>query len=125
MLPFAIIFYECNKSYLAEPNGRYLNIITLSLPKFHTYHFLQRQVPLQGLTAYQTDWSIAALSLQIKGSGIVQTDGSAIKLPVASLEGQPGMPSIPHRRPRCSCNRTSNGSKDTIEQKKGCKTWFS
>lgn len=43
-----------------------------------------------GVTYYQTDWSIAALSLRATGSPFQPADGSAFNLPMASLEGQPG-----------------------------------
>lgn len=43
-----------------------------------------------GVTAYQTDWSMAALTVRAKGSPLQPPDGSAFNLPMASLAGKPG-----------------------------------
>lgn len=43
-----------------------------------------------GVTLYQTDWSLAALSLRAEGSPMQPADGSSFNLPMASLEGNPG-----------------------------------
>ncbi|KAK9803576.1 hypothetical protein WJX72_001425 [[Myrmecia] bisecta] len=50
-------------------------------------------VPLRwkGVTAYQTDWSIAALTLRAAGSPLAPEDGSSFNLPMANLQGQPGV----------------------------------
>ena len=44
----------------------------------------------QGITAYQTDYSMAALAIRAEGSPLQPADGSAFKLPMASLDGKPG-----------------------------------
>jgi hypothetical protein len=47
----------------------------------------------QGLTAYQTDWSIAAVTLRVKNlDAQTSEEPLSVTLPVASLEGQPGKP---------------------------------
>lgn len=71
--------------YRAAPNapGR-------SQPKLPRLSGLSERV-LQGLTAYQTDWSIAAVTLRVRTQD-AQTSEEPLRvnLPVASLEGQPG-----------------------------------
>ena len=44
-----------------------------------------------GVTMYQTDWSLAAVSLRAEGSPMQPADGSPFNLPMASLEGNPGV----------------------------------
>mmetsp|Transcript_15282 Transcript_15282/g.46183 ORF Transcript_15282/g.46183 Transcript_15282/m.46183 type:complete len:298 (+) Transcript_15282:3-896(+) len=44
-----------------------------------------------GVTAYQTDWSVSTLIIRAKGSPVGNEDGSPISLPMASLEGKPGV----------------------------------
>jgi cytochrome c biogenesis protein len=44
-----------------------------------------------GVTAYQTDWSMAALTVQAPGTPLSPPGGEPLKLPMASLEGQPGV----------------------------------
>jgi cytochrome c biogenesis protein len=44
-----------------------------------------------GITAYQTDWSMAALTLRAPGSPLSPPGDTAVNLPMASLEGQPGV----------------------------------
>lgn len=41
-----------------------------------------------GVTAYQTDWSMAALTIRAPGSPLSPPGGEALKLPMASLEGK-------------------------------------
>lgn len=48
-----------------------------------------------GVTAYQTDWSMAALTVRAKGSPLQPSDGSPFNLPMASLAGKPGAWSQP------------------------------
>ena len=43
-----------------------------------------------GVTMYQTDWSLAALTLRAEGSPMQPADGTSFNLPMASLEGNPG-----------------------------------
>ena len=43
-----------------------------------------------GVTAYQTDWSIAAVQLRAQGSPLQPDGDQPFNLPMASLEGQPG-----------------------------------
>ena len=43
-----------------------------------------------GVTAYQTDWSIAAVTLRAQGSPLQPEGDQPFNLPMASLEGQPG-----------------------------------
>ena len=43
-----------------------------------------------GVTAYQTDWSIAAVTLRAQGSPLQPDGDQPFNLPMASLEGQPG-----------------------------------
>lgn len=43
-----------------------------------------------GVTAYQTDWAIAAVTLRAEGSPLEPKDHTAFNLPMASLQGQPG-----------------------------------
>ena len=43
-----------------------------------------------GVTMYQTDWSLAAVSLRAEGSSMQPADGHPFNLPMASLEGNPG-----------------------------------
>ena len=43
-----------------------------------------------GVTAYQTDWSMAALTVRAVGSPLQPADGTAFNLPMASLAGAPG-----------------------------------
>lgn len=43
-----------------------------------------------GVTAYQTDWSIAAVTLRAQGSPLQPDGAQPFNLPMASLEGQPG-----------------------------------
>lgn len=46
---------------------------------------------LQGFTAYQTDWSIAAVTLRVKSLATDAAEEPApFNLPVANMEGQPG-----------------------------------
>lgn len=45
----------------------------------------------QGITAYQTDYSMAALTVRALGSPLQPADGSAFNLPMASLDGKPGV----------------------------------
>lgn len=45
----------------------------------------------QGVTAYQTDWSVSTLVLRAKGSPVAADNATPISLPMASLEGQPGV----------------------------------
>jgi len=47
-----------------------------------------------GVTMYQTDWSLAALSLRAEGSPMQPADGNSFNLPMASLEGNPGQSSL-------------------------------
>jgi len=49
-----------------------------------------RCINLQGITAYQTDYSMAALAIKAEGSPLQPADGSPFKLPMASLDGKPG-----------------------------------
>ena len=49
------------------------------------------QCRFDGVTAYQTDWSIAAVTLHAQGSPLQPEGGQSFNLPMASLEGQPGM----------------------------------
>ncbi len=44
-----------------------------------------------GVTAYQTDWSIAAVTLHAQGSPLQPEGDQPFNLPMASLEGQPGI----------------------------------
>ena len=44
----------------------------------------------QGITAYQTDYSMAALTVRAPGSPLQPADGGAFNLPMASLDGKPG-----------------------------------
>lgn len=44
-----------------------------------------------GVTAYQTDWSIAAVTLHAQGSPLQPEGNQPFNLPMASLEGQPGV----------------------------------
>ncbi len=44
----------------------------------------------QGITAYQTDYSMAALAVKAEGSPLQPADGGPFKLPMASLDGKPG-----------------------------------
>ena len=46
---------------------------------------------LQGITAYQTDYSMAALAVRAEGSPLQPADGAPFKLPMASLDGKPGV----------------------------------
>lgn len=46
-----------------------------------------------GVTAYQTDWSIAAVTLRAQGSPLQPDGAQPFNLPMASLEGQPGQAS--------------------------------
>lgn len=43
-----------------------------------------------GVTAYQTDWGMAALTIKAKGSPLAPADGSAVNLPMAMLQGETG-----------------------------------
>lgn len=43
-----------------------------------------------GVTVYQTDWSMAAITLRAQGSPMQPADGSSFNLPMASLEGNEG-----------------------------------
>ena len=43
------------------------------------------------MTAYQTDWSIAAVTLHAQGSPLQPEGDQPFNLPMASLEGQPGI----------------------------------
>ena len=52
---------------------------------------LPRCINLQGITAYQTDYSMAALAIKAEGSPLQPADGSPFKLPMASLDGKPGI----------------------------------
>ena len=45
---------------------------------------------VQGITAYQTDYSMAALTVRASGSPLQPPDGSAFNLPMATLEGKQG-----------------------------------
>lgn len=45
----------------------------------------------QGVTAYQTDWSVSTLVLRVKGSPLAADNTTPISLPMASMEGQPGI----------------------------------
>ena len=49
-----------------------------------------RYMSAQGITAYQTDYSMAALAVKAEGSPLQPADGSPFKLPMASLDGKPG-----------------------------------
>ena len=51
-----------------------------------------------GVTMYQTDWSMAAITLRAQGSPMQPADGSSFNLPMASLEGNEGA-----RRQRANC----------------------
>ena len=51
-----------------------------------------RCVSAQGITAYQTDYSMAALAVRAEGSPLQPADGGPFKLPMASLDGKPGAP---------------------------------
>lgn len=44
-----------------------------------------------GVTMYQTDWSMAAITLHATGSPMQPADGNSFNLPMASLEGNPGI----------------------------------
>lgn len=44
-----------------------------------------------GITAYQTDWSMSALTVRAPGTLLAPPEGQVLKLPMASLEGQPGV----------------------------------
>ena len=56
-----------------------------------------------GVTMYQTDWSLAALTLRAEGSPMQPADGSSFNLPMASLEGNPGQ-----SRRACECAMRAN-----------------
>jgi cytochrome c biogenesis protein len=43
-----------------------------------------------GMTIYQTDWSMAAITLRARESPMQPADGSSFNLPMATLEGRPG-----------------------------------
>lgn len=58
--------------------------------------------PAQGITAYQTDYSMAALTVRAEGSPLQPADGSAFNLPMASLDGKPGARAHPPCSLRCS-----------------------
>ncbi|KAK9825449.1 hypothetical protein WJX81_001648 [Elliptochloris bilobata] len=45
----------------------------------------------RGVTAYQVDYSMAALTVHAAGSPLQPPDGSPFNLPMASLEGRPGI----------------------------------
>ena len=47
---------------------------------------------MQGVTAYQVDYSMAALTVRAAGSPLQPPDGWPFNLPMASLEGRSGMP---------------------------------
>lgn len=47
----------------------------------------------QGITAYQTDYSMAALTVRAPGSPLQPADGSPFNLPMATLDGKPGLAS--------------------------------
>jgi hypothetical protein len=51
---------------------------------------LVREMVLQGVTAYQADYSMAAVTLRAEGSPLQPANGGLFNLPMASLEGQPG-----------------------------------
>ena len=53
---------------------------------------------LQGVTVYQTDYSMAALTLRAPGSPMQPLSGEPFNLPMASMEGQPGMAQAPASR---------------------------
>jgi cytochrome c biogenesis protein len=44
-----------------------------------------------GVTAYQTDWSLAAVTVRARGAAAAGPEGAAVNLAMASLEGQPGV----------------------------------
>ena len=44
----------------------------------------------QGITAYQTHYSMAALTVRAAGSPLQPPDGAAFNLPMASLDGREG-----------------------------------
>ena len=43
-----------------------------------------------GVTAYQTDWGMAAMTVRATGTPLAPPDGSAINLPMAMLQGEAG-----------------------------------
>ena len=43
-----------------------------------------------GVTAYQTDWSMSALTVKAVGSPLQPSDGTPFKLPMARLAGKAG-----------------------------------
>lgn len=64
-------------------NGKVLSSKTMSV-----------NMPLRfdGVTAYQTDWSMSALTIRVAASGqTLGEDISPVNIPMANLEGQPGI----------------------------------
>ncbi|KAH0445892.1 hypothetical protein IEQ34_025272 [Dendrobium chrysotoxum] len=71
---------------------------TISLTNTDSGRLLQEKTisvndPLRykGMTAYQTDWSIAAISLTVRNLETPNAPIQSLKLPVANLEGQEGI----------------------------------
>ena len=69
---------------------------------------------MQGVTAYQVDYSMAALTVRAAGSPLQPPGGSPFNLPMASLEGRSGAPFLaaitpwlraPAGRQSVRCNR--------------------
>lgn len=52
---------------------------------------VNQPIRFDGVTAYQTDWSIAAVTLHAQGSPLQPEGNQPFNLPMASLEGQPGV----------------------------------
>lgn len=52
---------------------------------------VNQPIRFDGVTAYQTDWSIAAVTLHAQGSPLQPDGDQPFNLPMASLEGQPGV----------------------------------
>ena len=71
-----------------------------------------RSVSVQGITAYQTDYSMAALAVKAEGSPLQPPNGSPFKLPMASLDGKPGEPP-PTARPSCALGRALRAQRIT------------
>ena len=66
---------------------------------------------LQGITAYQTDYSMAALTVRASGSPLQPPDGSAFNLPMATLEGNKQGAFLPSFLPSqlLPCTRWNHG----------------
>lgn len=60
-------------------------------PKQQKIISVNQPIRFDGVTAYQTDWSIAAVTLRAQGSPLQPEGDQPFNLPMASMEGQPGV----------------------------------